>query len=193
MSLGKYKIYDEILKFLDSHPNKLESDFSKRFLQASPYKNQTKEQKQRIIEKQNEYRRSLEYLVGAGYVEKQRVYIKLTAKGQEKILKGFEQTYLEEEKQKSLVETNLIKTTILAEAQIKDIKRSKIISWIALVVSVIALGSQIFTNYRDYLIDSRENRNTQSPVRKGNVVFEIKDSTNETSKFYHDNNVLNRE
>lgn len=186
MPLEKYKTYDIILKFFDSHPPKMESDFSSKFLRSPTHKDQTKEQRLQIVDRQNKYRKALEYLVNSGYIERQRVYLKLTATGEEKILKGFEQDYLEKEKQKLLVETNLIETTELARVQRKDIKRSKTISWVALSVSVIALGSQVFTNYRDYLKDSREDRNTQSPIRKSDMIFEIKDSTDNTSEIFHD-------
>lgn len=173
MAIETFKLYDQILVFFDSYPSKTESEFNNHF-RSYTIEEKTKEGIPKLIEKESNIKSAFAYLQDAGYIQKDEVSFKLSSIGREKILKGFEQTYLEEEHQKSLVATNLTETTELAKAQKKEIKKSKIISWLALVISFLALGSQLFTNYHDYLNNGKENRSTQSPSGENNMVSEIK-------------------
>lgn len=182
MAIETFKLYDQILVFFDSYPRKMESEFNNHF-RSYAIEDKIKEGIPKLIEKESNVKSAFTYLQDAGYIKKQGAYFELSSIGREKILKGFEQTYLEEENQKLLVATNLTETTELAKAQKEEIKKSKIISWLALGISFLALGSQIFTNYYDYLNNGKENRSTQSPSRDNNMASEIKDSTNKTSEF----------
>jgi hypothetical protein len=64
-----------------------------------------------------------------------------------------------------LNEEHLKQSIQLTKEQIIDIRKSKIRSWIAIIISVIAIASSISTNYSDYVKDHSNNRKSQSPPR----------------------------
>lgn len=160
--IDELRLYDVILKFVKEHSlnGKVSSSgFSvlKMQLRASGITN-------------DQFNNALEHLAGTDYLEERYLEYSLKPKGREKLLNSFESEYLETETYKALQLQNLTETTNLAVAQQEDIRRARLRSWWAIVISIFAFFLSVFGTFKEHFYknenDGNNNKRVKSVIHK---------------------------